>query len=217
MWTLDAVRVASEETADRTAPEPTWSEEDDRYKMGLLWKSDCRPASNLQSAQARTRRLIERMEPEEFHQYDRHLEKLKEDGVVEDSPPNTDDPNTAFYLPHRGLNRNGNLRVVFDGSAPDGAGRSLNEYLEPGDNLLRRLPAVILSFRTDRVRCQADIRSAFHQIALEETDRRFVQFLWQDQQLRGSGECRSASPARRTCCCARYPVMFASTRLSIQT
>ena len=184
MWTLDAVGVASEETAEKTAPEPNWSEEDDRYKMGLLWKSDCRPASNLQSAQARTRRLIERMGPEEFHQYDRHLEKLKEDGVVEDSPPNTDDPNTAFYLPHRGLNRNGKLRVVFDDSAPDGTGRSLNEYLEPGDNLLRRLPAVVLSFRTDRVGCQADFRSAFHQIALEEPDRRFVQFLWQDQQLR---------------------------------
>lgn len=32
--------------------------------------------------------------------------------------------------------------------------------------------------------CQADIRSAFHQIALEEDDRRFVQFLWQDLYLR---------------------------------
>lgn len=49
--------------------------------------------------------------------------------MIEDAPPTGDDPATAFYLPHRGIYRNGKLRVVFDGSAPDGAGRSLNEYL----------------------------------------------------------------------------------------
>lgn len=74
--------------------------------------------------------------------------------------------------------------MVFDGSAPDGAGTSLNDHLDSGENLLRRLPAVILSFRANAVGCQADIRSAFHQIALEEHDRRFVQFRWQGQHQR---------------------------------
>lgn len=64
MWTLDAVGIAAEETAAKPTPEPTWSEEDDRYKMGLLWKSDCRPASNLLSARARTRRLTAKMTEE---------------------------------------------------------------------------------------------------------------------------------------------------------
>ena len=51
--------------------------------------------------------------------------------------PLEDDPTSAFYLPHRGIHRNGKLRIVFDGSAKDGVGKSLNDYLDPGDNLLQ--------------------------------------------------------------------------------
>ena len=170
MWTLDAVGVTAEETAERDVPGPTWCDEEDRYKMGLLWKSDCRPTSNLLSAEAHTRRLTQKMGQEELQRYDDHIQKLKQDGVIEDAPPAAGELTTAFYLPHRGIDRGGKLRVVFDGSAPDGGGRSLNEYLDPGQNLLRRLPAVLLNFRSNRVGCQADARSAFHQIALEETD-----------------------------------------------
>ncbi|KAF0293362.1 hypothetical protein FJT64_000940 [Amphibalanus amphitrite] len=66
MWTLDAVGVSAGDAAEKTTPGPTWSEEENRYQMGLLWKSDCRPASNLPSAEARTRRLATKMGTEEL-------------------------------------------------------------------------------------------------------------------------------------------------------
>ena len=76
------------------------------------------------------------------------------------------------------------MRVVFDGTARDPTGRSLNEYLETGGNLLRRLPAVLLNFRRDAVAAQADIRAAFHQVSVSEKDMRYLQFLWAGQRLR---------------------------------
>ena len=46
-------------------------------------------------------------------------------------------------------------------------GISLNECLDSGVNLLRRLPAVLLCFRQDRIACQADIKSAFYRVAIK--------------------------------------------------
>ena len=46
--------------------------------------------------------------------------------LIEYSPKHKD--HLAFVLPHRGIHRNGKLRVVFDGSAKDGLGKSLNSY-----------------------------------------------------------------------------------------
>ena len=91
---------------------------------------------------------------------------------------------SEFFLPHRGVYRGDKLRVVFDGSAKDGMGVSLNEYLDSGVNLLRRLPAVLLCFRRDRIACQTDIKSAFHQVGIKEEDRRYVQFIWGGSHLR---------------------------------
>ncbi|XP_043208639.1 uncharacterized protein LOC122374128 isoform X1 [Amphibalanus amphitrite] len=181
MWTLDAVGVAAEETAERDPPVPTWNATENRYEMGLVWKSDQRPVSNLMLSKTRTHRMTEKLNVEQFQEYDDHLHQLLEDAVIEPALPS---PPSEFILPHRGLHRNGKLRVVFDGSAPDGAGMSLNSYLEPGENLLHRLPAVLLNFRSGAVGCQTDIRAAFHQIVLTEEDRQFVQLLWAGQRLR---------------------------------
>ena len=89
-----------------------------------------------------------------------------------------------FFLPHRGVQRNKKLRIVFDGSARDGMGRSLNDYLDPGDNLLAKLPSVLLNFRSGKIGCQADIQAAFHQVLVKEEDRQYLQFFWTGEILR---------------------------------
>ena len=180
MWDLDTVGVAAEDVTVKEPPVPTWSVSENRYEMGLLWKSDLRPVSNLMVAEARTERMTQKLTDEQFQEYDKHMSKLLEDSILECAPSSP----SEFILPHRGLHRNGKLRVVFDGSAPDGTGTSLNSYLEPEENLLRRLPAVLLNFRSGAVGCQTDIRAAFHQITLSEEDRQFVQLLWAGQRLR---------------------------------
>ena len=89
-----------------------------------------------------------------------------------------------FYLPHHGVHRNDKLRVVFDGSAKDSIGRSLNDYLDSGDNLLVNLPSVLLNFRSGAIGCQADIQAAFHQVVVSEKDRKYLQFFWDETCLR---------------------------------
>ena len=125
-------------------------------------------------------RMTQRLTDEQIQEYEKHLSQLFEDSIIEPAPSSP----SEFILPHQGLHRDGKLRVVLDGSAPYGTGTSLNSYLEPGENLLRRLPAVLLNFRSGAVGCQTDIRAAFHQIVLSEEDRQFVQLLWAGQRLR---------------------------------
>ncbi|KAF0313307.1 hypothetical protein FJT64_016161 [Amphibalanus amphitrite] len=73
--------------------------------------------------------MTEKLTAEEFDEYDSHLANLRKTGVIEDAPI-AEDRESAFYLPHHGVHRNGKLRVVYDGSAADGSGYSLNSYLE---------------------------------------------------------------------------------------
>lgn len=179
LWCLEAIGISEDEA--RPHAYPTWSLEDQRYEMGLLWTSDERPVTNLYSAAIRTKRMEARLTCPEREEYARHLAELQKNCVIEESPAGDVD---GFYLPHRGVWRKEKLRVVFDGSARDPTGRSLNDLLETGGNLLRRVPAVLLNFRRGAVAAQTDIRSAFHMVSIAERDRRYLQFLWSDQRLR---------------------------------
>ena len=183
MWNLDAVGITEDDVKKEDYPQPTWNKEEGRYEMGLLWSSDRRPVTNFQATSNRTNRMMEKLDDAKLLEYNEQLKGLYQDSVIEDSIQSVA-TSSAFFLPHRGLHRNGKLRIVFDGSARDGAGVSLNGYLEPGENLLHRLVAVLLEFRTRPVACQADIKSAFHQVGVREADRQYLQFLWQQQVLR---------------------------------
>ena len=183
LWDLDSLGISESEAKDvKNYPQPTWNEKEKRYEMKLLWNSDERPVTNLRSTRARTDKMTSNLGTKDFEEYDDHLASLYQSSTIEYSPQHLD--HSALYLPHRGIHRNGKLRVVFDGSAKDGSGKSLNSYLDPGHNLLSCLLHVILNFRSDHVGCQSDIKAAFHQILLPEEERRYVQFLWDDKILR---------------------------------
>ena len=105
-------------------------------------------------------------------------------GAERDQRSSSLHPAGEFFLLHHGVQRNQKLRIVFDGSAGDGLGRSLNDYLDSGDNLLIKLPSVLLHFRSGAIGCQADIQAAFHQVLVSEADRQFLQFFWAGESLR---------------------------------
>ena len=184
MWTLDAIGIENENERP-TSPHifPTWNSVENKYEMPLLWKGDERPVSNLRAANMRTTRTIEKMSHQALTDYDSEIDRLVADRIVE-IERDASETNSVFFLPHRGIYRNGKLRIVFDGSAADGSGKSLNEYFDAGENLLRRLPAVVIQFRTGSIGCQADIKSAFHQICVRKEDQRYLQFLWKEHILR---------------------------------
>ena len=183
MWNLDTVGITGCDEKREDYPVPTWNEKERRYEMELLWASERRPVTKFQATSKRTDHMTEKLDDEKVLEYQGQLKTLYQDSVIEDSTMPVD-TGSAFFLPHRGLHRNGKLRIVFDGSAKDGAGVSLNNYLEPGENLLHRLVAVLLEFRARPVACQADIKAAFHQVGVKEADRQYLQFLWQQQVLR---------------------------------
>ena len=234
MWELDIMGISAEEVKDsgfRAYSTPTWDDQEKRYQMGLVWKSEDRPVSNEGPTRARTLRMTERLSEQKLMLYDQQIREMRKDAVVEPSDPcsdeaNRDLPNAGetipsgdgvgscagkvgkaslalaqhpadehgrapvsqgsgeFYLPHRGVFRNNKLRVVFDGSAMDGMGWSLNDYLDPGENLLIKLPSVLLNFRAGKIGCQADIQAAFHQVSVAEEDRKYLKFFWSNMCLR---------------------------------
>jgi len=70
---------------------------------------------------------------------------MLEKGVIEEVKDFNQDH--GFFLPHSGVWKKDKLRVVFDGSATDKNGVSLNSTLETGPNLLKLLVDVLLRFR----------------------------------------------------------------------
>ena len=84
-----------------------------------------------------------------------------------------------WYIPHHGVYhpRKQKLRVVFDCSAKF-KGVSLNDHLLKGPNLTSNLSAVLTRFRKHEVAFSCDIEKMFHQFKVDESDRKYIKFLW---------------------------------------
>ena len=184
MWTLDAIGINNEDArAGSRHIVPVWNSLENRYEMPLLWKGEERPVSNLRATDMQTRRTFQKMSHQSRADYDDEIQQLIDNQIIE-SVETVDENNSVFFLPHRGIYRDGKIRIVFDGSAADGSGKSLNQYFDVGENLLHRLPAVVVQFRTGSIGVQADIKSAFHQICVRKEDQRYLQFLWKEDMYR---------------------------------
>lgn len=180
LWEQDLLGLVAED--EPTHPTPKWIAEEGRYEMPLLWINDARPVSNRRPAKVRTDRMTLRLDNEALAFYDTYLQDKEAEGVIEKSPAPT--IQHEFFLPHRCVQTSSKLRPVFDGSAKDGVGRPLNEYLDTGPSLLSDLYIVLVRFRTGAAALQADIQGAFHQVGIPEADRPFLQFWWGDAALR---------------------------------
>ena len=71
-------------------------------------------------------------------------------------------------------------RIVFDASAKDSSGVSLNSCLEPGPALQPDLVGILLRFRKNYVGIMGDLEKMFLQIRLKEEDRDSHRYLWRD-------------------------------------
>ncbi|XP_063233612.1 uncharacterized protein LOC134537270 [Bacillus rossius redtenbacheri] len=88
----------------------------------------------------------------------------------------------SFYIPHHGVlkpdSSTTKLRVVFDASAKDSKGTSLNDQLLTGPKLQRDIADILLSFRDHAVAFTADIRQMYRQILVQEEFRDCQRILW---------------------------------------
>lgn len=178
LWDVESLGINVIEEESKAPVKPTWNGE--RYVVPLMWKGDERPQTNRDMAQKRLNRAVYKMNDDKMQWYDRYMHDKYEEGVIALSTEEELSSSSAFFLPHHTVSKSGSKdRIVFDASAVDGCGRSLNDYLLTGENLLPKLYNVLLRFRTKRIAYQGDIEAAFHTIALNQEDFRYVQFLWQ--------------------------------------
>lgn len=81
--------------------------------------------------------------------------------------------NRVWYLPHfpvTNANKPNKLRIVFDAAAKTN-GKSLNDFLLTGPDLLKSLPAVLFRFRERKIGFVGDIREMYHRVEICEDDR----------------------------------------------
>lgn len=92
----------------------------------------------------------------------------------------------SFYLPHHAIIRPSSistkLRVVFDASAKDSRGKSLNDTLLIGPTIQEDLLSILLRWRKHRIAITADAEKMYRQIEVHPKHRPFQRILWRDEQ-----------------------------------
>jgi len=155
------------------------------YQSALPWieeKKD-RLQSNYGSAMKRLFKMMQKLilKPEQLKAYNEQLKEYEKEGFISRVDP-TSANHPEFYLPHHPVVREQSsttkIRPVFDASARDENGLSLNDCLHTGLNLNPEILAVLLRFRVNKVAWIGDIEKAFLQIAIRPEDRGAARFLW---------------------------------------
>ena len=87
-------------------------------------------------------------------------------------------------MPHRPVIKESStsykIRPVFDASARDAQGLSLNSCLEVGPNLLPDIVDMLLRFHLHETAIVSDIERAFMQILVSIQHRDFLRFFWKE-------------------------------------
>ncbi|GBP84512.1 hypothetical protein EVAR_12651_1 [Eumeta japonica] len=159
---------------------------DGRFEIGLIWKTDNEiMPDNKRYAEKRLCNLEKKFKKNKifYNEYKLQIANLLEKRYAEPAPEAPASPRT-WYLPHFAVvhPQKGKIRLVFDAAART-AGRSLNDALLPGPDLLQSLFGVLLRFREGRVAVVADIREMFL-VKIREEDRDSLRFLWRKMRTK---------------------------------
>ncbi|KAJ8723754.1 hypothetical protein PYW07_007734 [Mythimna separata] len=162
-----------------------------QYESGLLWKKEDETLPNNYSQAMRRLVSIEKKldkDHEAKEHYEKQIQSLLEKGYAEKAPA-TSSKGRTFYLPHFAVVHpiKKKLRIVFDAAAKF-EGKSLNDALLSGPDLLQSLFGVLLRFRQGPVAVMADIQDMFLRVKVREDDRDSLRFLWRGSRRTGKPE-----------------------------
>ena len=162
-----------------------------RYTVSPLFKEKNVPIkNNYHHARVRYRALRNSLGRDELKHktYNEAIQQMIKNGEVEEviENPNETKNMDAYlnYLPHHGVFKMDRLstkcRIVFDGSAKNSEGISLNDNLLPGPKRQLDIVNLLINFRLHPYTIVGDISRMFYCINLEEKYRDYYRFLWND-------------------------------------
>lgn len=122
------------------------------------------------------------LNPEYKKAYVSFMEDYTARGHLEEvEPPSTKD-GKFYYIPHHGILRPDSvstpMRVVFDASAKDAFGVSLNNTLLPGPKLQTNIFDLLLRFRWHAVVFTGDVQQMYRQILVPVEDAEYQRIVW---------------------------------------
>ena len=170
------------------------SASEDAYVSGLLWREE-EPSlpNNYEMAKRRLQSLEKKFEscPEIRERYAKSIQDDIEKGYVKKLSEEEVqcDSKVTWYLPHRFVinpKKPDRLRRVYDASAKF-MGRSLNDNIHTGPDLLSSLFGVFLRFCEGRIAMAADVKEMYHMLRLPDRDKPALRFLWRDSLKEESG------------------------------
>lgn len=152
-----------------------------RFVVSLPWKDDAPPlGNNRMTAMNRFINLEKRLanKPDLKRQYSDFLYEYEQLGHMQPATIQS-----SYVIPHHFVLKESSttaLRVVFDGSAKDDTGVSLNERLLKGEKLQKNIGDIIFGFRLFKIALTCDIRKMYRQILVHPDDRKFQHIFWRD-------------------------------------
>uniref|UniRef100_A0A0R3QIH7 Reverse transcriptase domain-containing protein n=1 Tax=Brugia timori TaxID=42155 RepID=A0A0R3QIH7_9BILA len=154
-----------------------------RYQIRWLYRWDSpNLGDNFNVAFKRLQSQLDKLrsQNEFFERYNQYFSNLFDLGMIEEVSLATNN-GLVHYLPHKGildLLKSTPLRVVFDAASHAKGQFSLNDVMFKGTNFLANIITIFFNFQKSDVALIADIKKAFHQIALHPDDRDVTRFLW---------------------------------------
>ena len=162
---------------------------DGRYTVQPIFKKDAVPLkNNYFLANIRYRSLMKslRRYPERLQAYNEAMQKMLQNQEIEEVKETKEDcqnpRRNLYHLPHSAVVKEErlttNVRVVFDGSAENNDGISLNSQLLEGPALQQDIAALQILLRLKKYVIIGDISRMFYNIYLQEEFRDYYRFLW---------------------------------------
>ena len=174
LWNLETIGIKEIPAQAEQIENPVL--EGGYYHVRLPFINEKRPESNFEQARKRYE-LLERKNSHRKERFEEQFQQLLDLKIIE--RVENDDIRNGFYLPYHAVYKDDKIRIVFDGSSVSKNGLSLNDALDPGENLLNHIFDVFLRFRLYEYAYVGDIKRAFHSLVLDPDDRRWVKFIWQ--------------------------------------
>ena len=196
-WDLESIGISPKEDCVDNHPvlqdfekSVQYNEESGRYQVKLPWRSDVQGLELRHGEGVAGQRLDSlnrklNRNPDLKEGYSRALQEMEGNGVIQEISVTEQEgsgSHPVFYLPHRPVVREASastkIRPVFDASARDLSGVSLNDCLHVGPSLTPNICDVLCRFRRNKVAVVADISKAFLNIELQEQDADVQRLLW---------------------------------------